>query len=893
MTPRGSSRRWWLSFVRNLLQGERRDAELRDDVESFVGLLTDEKTAAGMPPDAARRAALLEVGSVVTVTEESRGVRAGALFAQVGQDVRYALRMMRRDLSFTLVAVVTLALGIGANTAIFSVVNAVLLEPLPYHRPDRLVLMWERNLAIGKDRDLVAPRNYQDWRQQQTTLDEIGAYDFDGHALSHLDYAEQLSSLSLSSSVFRVLAANAALGRVFNEEEERRRDRVVVLTHALWERRFGGDRRIVGRAITLDGAAFTVVGVMPPDFRFPDGNPVDLYTPLHFTPDQLTGRRAHMLMVIGRLRDGVTIDAGGADIGRIAQRIAAGDPTSNPEALVVGAHDALVEDVRLALVVLFGTVGFVLLIACANVANLLLVRATSRRREIAMRAALGAGRARLVRQLLTESVLLAVIGGAVGMVLARWLLQGFAGVQPPNLPRLDAIRIDTTVLLFVTTAAFATGVLFGSIPALQAATPRLSDATRTVSDDHPTRQRARSALLIAEVAISLMLLAGAGLMVRSLLRVQAVSLGFQPDQVLTAQLLLAHARYPTDPSQYRLPPSGAGPVPDSKLSTFFTQLEERLRAVAGIESVGAVSALPLNPVGADYDLPVIIEGKPRPRPGEEPQADFRTATAGYFRTLRIPLLSGREFNDFDGPNSTSVVIINDTLARQMFAQESPLGQRLMLYGRPREIVGVIGSVRHHGFSREPRPEMILPFRQFQSVGMTLVVRSRLERTALAAAVAGAVHALDSQQPVYRVRAMSELLADSTAQPRLTTMLLGGFAVLALVLALVGVYGVTSYAVSQRAREIAVRLALGAQRREVVRQVVRHGLGFVAIGVVIGLAGAAAGTRLMTGLLFGTTATDPLTFVAAAVAVVIVAVAATCAPAWRAARIAPIILLRSE
>jgi putative ABC transport system permease protein len=533
-----------------------------------------------------------------------------------------------------------------------------------------------------------------------------------------------------------------------------------------------------------------------------------------------------------------------------------------------------------------------LLIACANVASLLLVRGSVRRREVAMRAALGAGRGRLVRQLLTESVLLAIIGAVAGVVIARSLLLVLARIHPPNLPRVDQIGIDGTVLLFVTGAAVLTGVAFGIIPALQAATPRLSDATKVVTPTYTAASRGRFGLVAAEVALALMLAAGAGLMIRSLIRLQALDLGFAPARVVSAQVLLPAARYPPDPAQYRLP-NTATPAQDTKPFIFFNQLEARLRAMAGIESVGAVSALPLSPVGTDYDLPVIVDGKARPRPGEELQADFRVATVSYFRTMRMPLIAGREFTEFDGPGTTPVAIINDTLARQTFAGENPVGQRLILYGRPREIVGVVGSVRHHGFTRDPRPEMVLPYRQFQFTGMTVVVRSDIEPSAVAGAIRAVVQSLDPQQPVYRVRAVDELLADSVAQPRFTTMLLGGFAVLALVLAVVGVYGVMSYTVGQRAREIAVRMTLGARRSEVARMIVGQAAVYVVVGVIIGLMGALAGTRLLTGLLFGVAATDPATLLSAAAVVIVTSLAASSIPAIRAAHTTPVAVLRPE
>ena len=894
MTPRGSLVQWFGALARNLLRGRRRDDDLRANIDGYVDLLTDEKIAAGQSPEAARRAALIEIGSVDAVKESARSVRAGALLADVAQDARYALRMMRRDLGFTAVAVVTLALGIGANTAIFSVVNAVLLKPLPYADADKIVVVWERNTAIGKERDPVAPLNYLDWRSENTVLEELGAYRVRAIALDDVSGPEQLRALSLSSSVFRVLSASAAIGRVFTEEEERRSDQVVVLAHALWQRRFGGNASAIGRSVSLNGAAFTIVGVMPPDFRFPDGDPVDVYSPLTFTvPRELTSRGLHTLMVVGRLKNGATAESATADLGRIAKRIAAVDSTTNPDVTVAGAHEVLVEDVRLGLVVLFATVGFVLLIACANVASLLMVRATSRRREVAMRAALGAGRARLLRQLLTESVLLAVIGAALGVVIARWAVAGFIAFPPPNLPRVDQIGIDRIVLLFVSIAAVITGVMFGIIPALHAAAPRLSDAMQATGPTFTAKSRGRSALLVGEIALSLMLLAGAGLMIRSLIKMQTLDVGFNPTGLLTAQISLPAARYPVDPAQYRALARTATPPSDAKPFVFFSQLEERLRTIPGLEAVGAVSALPLNPVGVDYDLPVVVEGKPRPRAGEDVEADFRLATVGYFRTMRIPLIQGREFTEFDGPDSTPVAIINRTAAEQMFAGESPIGQRLMLYGRAREIVGVIGSVRHHGFTREPRPEMILPYRQFQFGSMTLVVRSALDESTAASTIRRAVQSIDPLQAVYRVRAMDGFLTDSVAQPRFTALLLGGFAALALILAIVGVYGVMSYIVGQRAREIAVRMALGARRREVIGMIVRQTMTHAAIGVVLGCAGALAGARLMSGLLFGLTASDPATFASAAAIVMVAALAASAIPALRASRTTPVTALRAQ
>jgi putative ABC transport system permease protein len=495
----------------------------------------------------------------------------------------------------------------------------------------------------------------------------------------------------------------------------------------------------------------------------------------------------------------------------------------------------------------------------------------------------------LLRQLLTESVLLAVVGGVLGTVVAWSVLGLLVRFSPPDLPRVDQVSIDTTVLLFVTAAALLAGVGFGAAPALQVSAVNIVEATQ---ESRVRRQRGRSTLVVAEVALSLVLLAGAGLMMRSFLKLQTVDLGFRPEHVLTAQIFLPANRYAVDPGQFQPVKPGATPQL-SKVGVFYGQLLESLAATPGVESVGAVSSLPLNPVGIDFDLPLFVEGRPKPRLGEEPQADFRVASADYFRTMGIGLKSGRMFTAFDGPASTPVAIINETAAAQMFPGEDPIGRRLLLYGRPREIVGVVAAVKHHGFSREARPEMVVPSTQFQFGGMTLVVRSRVEPAALGVTLAAAVHTIDPELPVSRIRPMEQYLSASVAQPRFTALLLGGFAFLAMSLALVGVYGVMAYVVSQRTREIGVRMALGAERPDVVWMVVRHGVALAGLGIAIGLVGAAAGTRLMERLLFGISATDPLTFVAAAAALALASLAATCIPAWRASRVAPIAALRVE
>jgi putative ABC transport system permease protein len=879
--------RWY-----RLLSIVRRDAiedGLNEEMRFHIDQQTEKNIRRGLTPVEARRQALVRFGGVERVKEDTRDEFRPALFEDFLRDLRYGARALLRAPGFTAVATLTLALGIGANTAIFSVVNTVLLKPLSYRAPDRLVFVWERNTAIGKDRDLVAPPNYLDWKAQNGVFDALGAYRTGGFNMTGVGEPESVTAIFISSSMFRVLGVEPLIGRTFTQEEEQKRIRVVVLRHEFWQRRFGGDRSIVGKSITLADTPNIVIGVMPPEFRFPDGNPSDMYSPLIFAANELQGRRVHSLTVVGRLKDGVTIEAASANMSALAQGIAAADNTSNPDASVVGAHELLVQDVRLGLLVLLGTVAFVLLIACANVANLLLVRATARRGEMAMRSALGARRSRLIRQLLTESVLLAAVGSVLGILVAWALLGVLVRVSPPDLPRVDQVTIDVTVLGFVTAVALLAGIGFGVWPSLQVSGANLVEATQ---ESRVRRQRGRSALVVAEVALSLMLLAGAGLMLRSFVKLQNLDLGFQADNVLTAQIFLPANRYPLPPGLFA--PAKPGVTPQlSKAAAFYSQLMDALKNTAGIESIGAVSALPLNPVGIDFDMPVIVQGRPRPREGEEPQADFRYATADYFSTMRIPLISGRLFTEFDGPESATVIIVNDTMASQMFPGENPIGQRLLLYGKAREIIGVVGSVKHHGFSRDPRPEMVVPNRQFQLGGMTIVARSRIEPSVLGATITRAVHAIDPELPVSRVRTMAEFQSASVAQPRFTALLLAGFALLAMLLALVGVYGVMAYVVSQRTREIGVRIALGAERRDVVWMVVRHGVVLAGIGIAIGLAGAAAGTRLMERLLFGVSATDPLTFLAAAVALGVASIVATCVPALRAARVAPVAALRCE
>jgi putative ABC transport system permease protein len=891
----------WLTQLRlrfrSLFLAAQVEQELDEELRYHLERQIEEGMAAGLDPETARYAAMRAMGAPARSKEECRDMRGVRFIEDLVHDLRYGLRMLRRNPAFTAVAVLILALGIGANSAIFAVVNAVILQPLPYTHPDRLAVVWERNTAIGKNKDPVAPLNYSDWTRLNTEFEDMAAFRYGVFTLTGMEYPEQVQALTVTSSLFRTLGVEPAIGRAFTEEEAQKRDRVVVLSHSFLHNRLGGDRSWIGRSITLDETSYMVLGVMPPSFEFPEGgSAIDLYSPLIFNQGDLIGRRSHSLTVIGRLKRHATIESAAANLESIAKAIARQDSTSNPEVAVFGAHDQIVQHVRLGLAVLLGASGFVLLIACANVANLLLARAAARRREIAVRTALGASPWRIARQLLTESLLLSLTGGIAGMLFAWWTLDLFVQFSPPDLPRMNRVAMDSSVLLFVTALSALTGILFGLAPALEASRENLSLAIKERSFDlsGPTRSYGRSMLVVAEVALSLMLVVGAGLMIRTLLHLQEMDHGFRPEQVLTMQIWLPTSRYPIDHAQFRpAPPPGSPPVPPSKSATFVAELIDRVRNLPGVQAAGAVSALPLNPVGIDYDMPVLIEGKPRPKPGQEPQADLRIATTGYFRTMSIPLLGGRDFTEFDDAKGTPVIIVNDTMSRQFFPGENPIGRRVLLYGRPREIIGVVGSVRHRGFNEGARPEMILPHRQFQLGGMTLAVRSSVHPTALATSIKKEVLAMDPAQTINRNRTMEEFISESMARSSFTTLLLGSFAALAMILALVGIYGVMSYSVTRRTHEIGVRMALGADRRDVIRMVVYEGMGLASVGVMTGLAGAAALTRLLESLLFGVTRTDPATFIFAAVVLLSAALAAIYLPARRATQVDPMEALRQE
>ncbi len=797
------------------------------------------------------------------------------------RDVRYGIRSLIKRPGFTIVALIALALGIGANTAIFSLVNGVLLRPLPFAEPDRLVWMWG-NIRNGINRASVSPPDFLDYRHENKTFEEFAASFTMPLALNLTGSGEpeRLSAAGITGNYFQALGAKPLLGRTFVLENEKPgNDQVVVLSYALWQKRFGGDPEIVGRTIALDGKAREVIGVMPLHFNFPRA--AGLWIPINFDIDpDMKLRKAHFMRPIGKLKEGVTIAQAQADIDLIAGRLEEQYPESNTGwgLRLVSLREQLVGNTRPTLFILLGAVGFVLLIACANVANLLLVRAAARQKEIALRTALGAGRFRIVRQMITESVLLALIGGTLGTLLAIWGVDLLVTLSADNIPSTAQISIDATVLGFTLLISLLTGVLFGLAPALRTMNLNLTDSLKEggrSGSEGARRNRTRSVLVVIESAVAVMLLVGAGLLVRSLIQLQNTSPGFDAHNVMTMNLTLSREKYSTP----------------EKASSFFQELEGRVRGLPGVESVGLVTELPLS--GQLNDMPFTVEGRPPVTIDQAFDADFRRVNQHYLSTLRIPLLRGRNFTEQEVRQSAKVLLISELLASQVFPNEDPLNKRLIMVMGPQpwEIIGIVGDIRDRALETQPFPAMYMP--TYANGRTNLVIRTKGDPTSITTAVRKEVHAIDPDQPVADVKTMEQWLETAVAAPRYRTLLLGLFALLALVLASTGIYGVMSYSVAQRTHEIGVRMALGARQLDVMKLVVRQGMGLVLIGVAVGLAGAFALTRVMSSLLFGVGAKDPVTFVVVATLLTLVALVACYVPARRATRVDPLVALRYE
>ena len=796
------------------------------------------------------------------------------------QDVRYAARSLRRSPGFTLIAMLTLALGIGANTAIFSVVNGVLLRPLAYSNPDRLVMIWGHHEGIGHE--AASLPDFLDWREQGTAFEGMAAVANTRFDVTGDGEPERIEAALTTANFFHVLGVTPALGRAFNPDEETSgRDRVVVLSHGFWERRFGSRADVVGRTITLSGLPYTVVGIAPAGFKF--GNPSDLWAPLR--TDTTRGRRADFLAVVGRLGPGTTLDQAQAQMTTIGRALEAQYPESNtgwsPE--LVSLKEQIVGGIRPALLIFMGAVGLVLLIACANVANLMLMRAAAREREMAIRAALGAGRKRIVRQMLTESLVISLLGGALGLLLAAWGMSALGAAQTGSIPRLEESGVDGRVLLFTLLLSIVTGLLFGLAPALRLVRGKtqasLREGARGASGGIGVHQL-RGALVLAEVALALVLLVGAGLLIRSFDRLSQVNPGFDSHAVISAQVVLPRVRYAESASQL----------------AFFDQLLQSARAMPGVESAALASDAPLSG-GGNY-LSFEVAGRPQPSSSAVQDAEVLVTGPDYFRTLRIPLRSGRVFATQDDARATKVAVINGAMARRYWPGGDPIGARITL-GDPadsaswRTVVGVVGDVRQNALNDDPYPQLFLPLAQTPQRSMLLLARTTGDPAALAAPIRRAVVSLDSDLPVSDVRTLDDRLQQSIAQPRVSMLLLGLFALMALVLAAVGIYGVLSYTVTQRTRELGIRMALGAESNSVLKMVISQAMAPAIVGVLVGLAGAWGATRLMSTLLFGVSATDPLTFAAVALFLLAVALVASWVPARRATRVDPLVALRAE
>jgi putative ABC transport system permease protein len=800
------------------------------------------------------------------------------------QDLRYGTRMLFRNPGFTVVAVLALTLGIGATTAIFSVVNSVLLKPLPYPESEHLVFLSEWSPQI--EGMSISYPNFLDWRAQNEVFENIGVYRRQSYNLTGTGEPERLIGGMVSADLFTVLRVSAMRGRVFtNDEDQPGATPVTVLSYGLWQRRFGGDPNILDQQLMLNGRSFTVIGIMPPDFRFP--NRAELWTPVGQSAKDpgWESRGNHPgLYGMARFKPGVTVEQARAGMESVAVNLERQYPDSNTgnRVTVTPALENIVRDVKPALFILLGVVGFVLLIACANVANLLLARATTRQKEMAIRTALGASRWRIVRQLLTESLLLSLVGGGLGLLLASWGVKLIIAVSPNSIPRSREIEVDARVLIFTITVAVLTGIVFGLVPALQSAKPDLNETLKDAGRGSTGRRHfLRNALVVAEVALTVVPLMSAGLMIRSFYRLQQVDPGFNGDQLLTFNVSLPDKKYPEDPQKI----------------TFYEQVADRLRTLPGVEVVGLSSGLPLGNNG--WQTSFVVDGQPPPEPGKTPLTEATVTSPDYFRAMGITILKGRNFTEADTKDKPRVTVIDEEFARRFFPNEDPLGKHIRPGGNdPRnplvEIVGIVRRVKMEGLNQESdRVQSYYPFRQLAVGGMTVTIKTSGEPMNIATAVREQVQAVDPEQPIYNLNSMQQLRDDSIAPERLNLMLFTCFAVVALTLASVGIYGVMSYAVTQRTHEIGIRMALGAQPRNVLGMVVRQGMVLTITGMALGVVGALLAAQLMVKLLFGVSATDPLTFVAIPLLLLGVALVACFVPARRATKVDPMIALRYE
>ncbi len=870
--------------LRALLRKGTVERELDEELRFHIEKEAEQNVACGMSPDEALRVALARFGRVENVKEECRDARGVRPVEEMWQDLRYGARKLRKSPGFSLVAVMTLALGIGANTAIFSVVNAVLLRPLPFEQPEQLVRVFGTNARRNSFSRPHSYMNFSDLRAQNQSFEAMAAYTGATAALSGDDAPEQITGVISSGDIFRVLKAQPLMGRLLAPEDERPGgSAVAVISHGLWQRRFGGDPEIVGRLIKLDGREREIVGVTPADFSFEFvTGAADFWMPIDPAAGPYQSRGSIFLEAIGRLKPGVPLEQASADLAAAASRLEQQYQDSNAGIGVrlAAAQEDLVGDVRPTLLVLLGAVGFVLLIACANVANLLLARSAGRHREIAVRRALGAWRGRIVRQLLTESLLIAFAGGLLGLLFALWGVKLLSAFVPENVPRFGETSLDLRVLGFTLAASVLTGLLFGIAPALHSSRFDLNEALKEGGrggTDGRSRTRVRSLLIVSEVALSLVLLVGAGLLIKSFVKLRNTDPGFDPSNTLTASLSPDPVRYDTA----------------EKVTDFHRRLAERVRALPGVESVGGVTPLPLSENNYSFSFSVV--GQPPLPPGQQQSASARFVSPDYFRAQGVPLRAGRVFTEQDKADAPDVIIVNEAFARRYFTGVAPLGQRLRLgvNNIEGEVVGVVGDIRGASLATTPAPEYYVPAAAVSFGDMTLVVRTANDPASLTPALRKVVAEMDKELPLYDVGTMESLVARSVARQRFSMTLVGVFAVLALLLSAVGIFSVMSLLVAQRTHEIGIRMALGARPGDILSMVVRQGVVLTLVGVGVGLAAAVALTRLMSGLLYEVSATDPVVYGGITALLVAVALLACYVPARRATKVDPLIALRYD
>jgi len=885
---RGSRVRAFAAKLRGFLSGHKRDNEFENEIQEHLQSLGEKFVAQGMSREEAAAAARRQFGNTTLLQEDRRELQTLPAIESLWQDLRFAVRVLRKSPGFTTVAVLTLALGIGANTAIFSLVNGVLLRPLPYRNPDRLAIVWEK--SRDGSRDNVGYATYLDWKAQNKSFEQLAIYS-SWQPVLQVGEPEQLNGLRVTSNYFRTLGIHPEIGRDFlPEEDSPNTNKVVMLSHSLWQRKFSSDPHIVGKTIDMNATQYIVAGVLPASYQSlmtqdPRGGAVEIWRVLGYDVSQPWAcRTCHHLVAIGRLRNGVSIAQANTEMDTISAALTKAYPKEYDDAGVIltPIREQLLGPASTPLYLLLGAVSFVLLVACANLANLLLARATNREREVAVRTALGATRARVIRQLLVENCLLSLLGAAAGLIPAQWLPKVLAVIGASDLPRLDQVRLDWRVLFFTIGIALLTVIVATLAPSYRLSKTELHDCLQegARSSGNVVGGRLRGLLIVSEVALSLTLLISAGLLLRSLNRLLQVSPGFDPANVLSMQTSVLGQRFNDNQA----------------VRQYFSSAVERLRALPGVQAAAAASQIPL--AGNIDRYGFHAEGKIHANPEEDPSAERYCITPGFLETMRIPLLRGRDISPADTATAPQVLLISETTARRMWPGEDPIGKRVKVGDMDKPwwtVVGITGDVHHVGLDAQPDMQMYVPHQQwaFPDGLMIFVIRTAGKPAAISSAAQQAIHSIDPTQPISRIAALANYVGLSVQDRRFALILIGAFAVIALALSLVGIYGVTAYSVAQRTREIGIRAALGAQRPELFGLLLRQGMLQVLYGVVAGVLASVAFTRFLASLLFDVQPTDPLTFAGVVLLLVTVAAAACLIPARRAMRVDPLVALRYE